>query len=230
MSIKNTIQRAKNARTWMKNNRQLLLLLLAIVIMLILGGCIAGEHSAMLAMVIAGVADGKHVVDEPLTTDLANETSPGLLLNEIDQQIVKVRPMATPIDQLSRCAGSKHAGSMIVDYYNVDTKPTKTTTLQDYDEPTAQSVDDESVKAEIRTAKNEMFDVSDRLVTCRDACQAYRQAPLSSGWEERPPNSMSCRHSLRRCHARHSNFARYSRCRWNNQPCRRSPTKKWDGP
>ena len=125
MSIKNTIQRAKNARTWMKNNRQLLLLLLAIVIMLILGGCIAGEHSAMLAMVIAGVADGKHVVDEPLTTDLANETSPGLLLNEIDQQIVKVRPMATPIDQLSRCAGSKHAGSMIVDYYNVDTIITK---------------------------------------------------------------------------------------------------------
>lgn len=164
MSIKNTIQRAKNARTWMKNNRQLLLLLLAIVIMLILGGCIAGEHSAMLAMVIAGVADGKHVVDEPLTTDLANETSPGLLLNEIDQQIVKVRPMATPIDQLSRCAGSKHAGSMIVDYYNVDTKPTKTTTLQDYDEPTAQSVDDESVKAEIRTAKNEMFDVSDTIL------------------------------------------------------------------
>ena len=32
--------------------------------------------------------------------------------------------MSTPIDQISRFAGSKHSGSMVVDYYSVDTKPT----------------------------------------------------------------------------------------------------------
>ena len=85
---------------------------------------------------IAGVAGGKHVVDEPLTTDITREASPDLLLNEIDQQIVKIRPMATPIDQLSRCAGSKHSGSMIVDYHNVDTKPTHHDE-SGYDEPAA---------------------------------------------------------------------------------------------
>ena len=32
--------------------------------------------------------------------------------------------MSTPIDQISRYGGSKHAGSMVVDYYSVDTKET----------------------------------------------------------------------------------------------------------
>ena len=38
-SFKKIIKRAKAARQWVKDNRQLLLLMLAIVIMLILGGC-----------------------------------------------------------------------------------------------------------------------------------------------------------------------------------------------
>lgn len=121
MLFKKTIKRVKETRNWIKDHRQLLMLLLAIVVMLILGGCYAHDHNSLLAIVIAGVAGGNHVVDEPLTTDRSREASPELLLNEIDQQIVKIRPMATPIDQLSRCAGSKHSGSMIVDYYNVDT-------------------------------------------------------------------------------------------------------------
>lgn len=119
MFIKNLFKRAVAVRNWLKKNRKLLMLLLVIVIMLILGGCFASPHAA-LAVVVAGVAGGKHIDDEPLTTDLTRGASPDLLLNEIDQQIVKIRPMATPIDQLSRCAGSKHAGSMIVDYYNVE--------------------------------------------------------------------------------------------------------------
>ena len=164
MSIKNTIKRVKDARNWMKKNRQLLLLLLAIVIMLILGGCYAGDHHAMLAMVIGGVAGGRHVVDEPLTTDLTREASPDLLLNEIDREIVKIRPMATPIDQLSRCAGSKHAGSMVIDFYNVDTKPTVALLNEDYDEPNSQSVSDEDAHPCIVTNNNEMFDASDTIL------------------------------------------------------------------
>lgn len=125
MLFKKTIKRAIAIGRWLKKNRKLLMLLLAILVMLILGGCYFAPHDLSLAMVIAGVAGGKHIVDEPLTTDGTRNASPDLLLNEIDQQIVKIRPMATPVDQLSRCAGSKHAGSMIVDYYNVDTIITK---------------------------------------------------------------------------------------------------------
>ena len=46
-------------------------------------------------------------------------------MNEVDKRITKVRPMSTPIDQLSRYAGARKSGSMIVDYYSVDVKPTK---------------------------------------------------------------------------------------------------------
>ena len=55
--------------------------------------------------------------------------SPELLRSEVDKRIVKIRPMATPVDQLSRWSGARKAGSMIVDYYSVDVKPTKTTLL-----------------------------------------------------------------------------------------------------
>ncbi|MBS7409942.1 MAG: hypothetical protein KIG59_03145, partial [Muribaculaceae bacterium] len=88
----------------------------------------------VLAMpIIAGVAGGKHVEDEPLTLSAATEASPGLLINEIDKRIVKIRPMATPIDQLSRWAGAKKSGSMVVDYYSVDTRPTQAKTTDDYE-------------------------------------------------------------------------------------------------
>lgn len=66
--------------------------------------------------------NGVHVTGAPLTTTITNEAAPGLLRNSIDERIVRVRPMATPIDQLSRCAGARHCNSMKVDYYSVDVK------------------------------------------------------------------------------------------------------------
>lgn len=76
-------------------------------------------------MAVAGVAGvGKHVVGVPLTTEVADAVSPGLLRNEIDDRIVKIRPMSTPLDQISRYGGARLCGSMKVEYYSVDTKPT----------------------------------------------------------------------------------------------------------
>ncbi len=74
---------------------------------------------------VAGVAGGTHVGGQPLTTTAAEMASPGLLVNSIDRRIVKVRPMSTPVDQLSRCAGSRRCGSMTVEYASVDTRPTE---------------------------------------------------------------------------------------------------------
>ncbi len=65
----------------------------------------------------------RHITDGPLTTAAIREAAPSLLLNEIDQRIVRIRPMATPIDQISRMIGSRPASSMIVEYYSVDTRP-----------------------------------------------------------------------------------------------------------
>lgn len=81
--------------------------------------------------IVAGMAGGSHVVDGPLTTAAISEASPSLLVNEIDRRIVMVRPMSTPVDQISRMIGARHASSMVVDYYSVDTKPVKAMILAD---------------------------------------------------------------------------------------------------
>lgn len=62
-------------------------------------------------------------MSEILTTKVTRNESPELLSNAIDARVSRVRPMSTPLDQISRLAGARSAGSMKVDYYSVDVKP-----------------------------------------------------------------------------------------------------------
>lgn len=73
-------------------------------------------------MEITNTTNGAAVSGAPLTTSVTRQASPGLLRNAIDDRIVRIRPMATPIDQLSRCAGARPCNAMKVDYYSVDVK------------------------------------------------------------------------------------------------------------
>ena len=159
------IFKIKTALRWISNHKKLVLFVITMILIAILSSCLTDGGSASLAvgMIIAGVEDGKHVVEGPLTTELAREGSPDLLLNEIDQQIVKIRPMSTPIDQISRYAGSKHAGSMVVDYYSVDTKPT-VTKLTDSIPASDVSEGDETPIIVIHTNNNDMFDPTDTIL------------------------------------------------------------------
>jgi hypothetical protein len=45
------------------------------------------------------------------------------MLPDIDKRILKIRPMATPVDQISRSANSRSAAAMEVQYYAVDSRP-----------------------------------------------------------------------------------------------------------
>lgn len=72
--------------------------------------------------IVPGAAGGSHVSGAPLTTDLASQASPSLLTNAIDKAIVKIRPMATPLDQISRLGHVRPVDSIEVDYYSVDTR------------------------------------------------------------------------------------------------------------
>lgn len=47
--------------------------------------------------------------------------------NDINDKITKIRPMATPVDQISRYANTKSAGSFVVEYWSIGTRPIKTT-------------------------------------------------------------------------------------------------------
>lgn len=69
-----------------------------------------------------GISGGMHVTGTPLTTEASAQASPSLLTNAIDSAIVKIRPMATPLDQISRLGHTRPVDSMEVDYYSVDTR------------------------------------------------------------------------------------------------------------
>lgn len=110
----------------------MMLLAAGAVVSLLFGD--SADGVAMAFAVVAGVSGkGEHVVDVPLTTKLADTVSPGLLRNEIDDRIVKIRPMSTPLDQISRYGGARLCGSMKVDYYSVDTRPGEDEVKEAYD-------------------------------------------------------------------------------------------------
>ena len=110
--------------------------------------------------------DNRHVTDGPLTTAAIREGSPSLLLNEIDRRIVKVRPMSTPVDQISRMVGSRKASSMIVDYYSVETKPGITTTAKPAELLADMSYDDKPIlKLFLKNAA--IFSATDTLMIPR---------------------------------------------------------------
>lgn len=67
---------------------------------------------------IAGLDN--HISGAPLTTDLAAKASPSLLTNSIDRAVTRVRPMATPLDQISRLGHVRPTQSLEVDYYSAD--------------------------------------------------------------------------------------------------------------
>ncbi len=46
--------------------------------------------------------------------------------NDINEKITKIRPMATPVDQISRYATPKKASSFVVEYWSIGTRPIKT--------------------------------------------------------------------------------------------------------
>lgn len=154
-----------NALRWMRNHKKLILFVITMIFIAILASCAGDASGATLAagILATGAEGGKHVVEGPLTTDLSEVGSPDLLLNEIDQQIVKIRPMSTPIDQISRYAGSKHSGSMVVDYYSVDTKPTKTILLQSVDESDIKPGDETPITV-INAQNNDIFDPTDTIL------------------------------------------------------------------
>lgn len=75
-----------------------------------------------MSELISGTQGGIHVAGAALTTTYAREASPSLLVNEVDRRVTRIRPMSTPLDQISRMVGARSAKSMVVEYYAVDTK------------------------------------------------------------------------------------------------------------
>lgn len=78
-----------------------------------------------------GDATGQAQPSKPVAQDpsgIATETGgrdngdPDFYLNDVDKKIVKIRPMSTPIDQISRYASTSHTDSFVCKYYSVGTR------------------------------------------------------------------------------------------------------------
>jgi len=113
--------------------------------------------------IIEGTAGGRHVTDGPLTTSAIREASPALLVNEIDRRIVKVRPMSTPVDQISRMVGARPASSMVVDYYSVDTKPVKASLTADPEIVPDSDIDGHPIYT-LHTSNDRMFAATETIM------------------------------------------------------------------
>lgn len=111
-----------------------------------------------------GTAGGTHISNTPLTTENINEAAPGLLRNSIDERIVKIRPMSTPIDQLSRCGNSRRAGAMTVEYYSVDTKQTETKVKINVPGGTGTERSENIFSHSIKTEADNIFDISETVL------------------------------------------------------------------
>ncbi len=106
------------------------------------------DPSAFAAAVIpavAGVAGASRNIDgEPLTTAIVENEAPSLLRNEIDSRIVRIRPMSTPLDQISRYGGARQCRSMKVEYYSVDTKPVTVLLADEWTAPDERTITEEA--------------------------------------------------------------------------------------
>lgn len=111
-----------------------------------------------------GTAGGTHISGTPATTETIAAASPELLQNSIDRRIVRVRPMSTPIDQLTRCAHNRRANSMTVEYYSVDTKLTEAKLTADHSDTEGTDRGDGLYSYTLRTDADAIFDVSETIL------------------------------------------------------------------
>ena len=98
------------------------------------------------------------------TTETISANSPELLRNSIDDRIVKVRPMSTPIDQLSRCGRSRRSGSMTVEYYSVDTKKTESSITENAPGGAGAKKSDSLFSHVVKTADDTIFEASETIL------------------------------------------------------------------
>ena len=160
MSVSEMMKRVMN---FVKSDSGVLLLLTVVAVTALMWGCGDGGDVLTATAILPGAVAGKHVVDGPLTSVETETGAPGLLRSEIDEKIVKIRPMSTPIDQISRYAGNRHSGSIKVEYYAVDTKKSESKVTKGTAAGTGQGIDGFQTTV-IRVEEPDLFEPTDTLL------------------------------------------------------------------
>lgn len=159
----------------MSKMRILVQLVLTVLSVLVGGGVVMAE------VVIAPTPEGGKTLtgststppEGAFTLGDGEEASPELFMADVDERITKIRPMSTPVDQISRKAGrATKCDSMEVEYYSVGTRPIKGTVKT---EVTASPTND---RFTLELVDDSMIDVSDTVRFCGvDGFQADGTTP-----------------------------------------------------
>jgi hypothetical protein len=118
----------------MKKNVMKMFSFLLTIVASILGANAGVMMATASALPDAGKTEGGNGTVDKTPLGIATETTgrlegdPEMYTKDIDSRIVKIRPMATPIDQISRYAKAQKSDSFEVKYYSVGTRPIKCVT------------------------------------------------------------------------------------------------------
>lgn len=103
------------------------------------------------------------------STSKTNQMSPSLLTNDLEQKVLKIRPMSTPLLQIVM-GGDGHSGirtddenSQVGEFYAISTLPRLTTLKTAYTEP-ASGATVQNQKATLDTNNNAIFSIDDTIM------------------------------------------------------------------
>lgn len=115
-----------------------------------------------------------------------NEKGTEFYENDINDKITKIRPMATPVDQISRYATTKSASSFVVEYWSIGTRPIKTTVKETTVESTGTSM-------VLKVEDPEMFTLDDTIrVVGVKAITNYKNQAYANLTDEPTPDLELC--------------------------------------
>lgn len=86
-------------------------------------GVMMADASALPDAGITNAGEGPGAAGIATETSGRQNADPEFYTKEVDQRITKIRPMATPVDQISRYAKANPSSSFEVKYYSVGTRP-----------------------------------------------------------------------------------------------------------
>ena len=113
-----------------------------------------------------------------------------LYLEDVDKKITKIRPMSTPIDQISRYANSSKTDSFECKYYSVGTRPIKTTTTAQISKSTGASTQ----SFELPVADPSIF-TKDDTIRCVGVAAGYNYKGteyVGTGFDNGVPDLVLC--------------------------------------
>lgn len=116
----------------------------------------------------------------PATAALTTSHST-LLRNEVDNRLVKIRPMSTPIDQISRHGDVRRVGSMKVNYYAVETKDISANLSADLTADDFLDSETGNLEFMMKTNKNAIFSVSETLMAPGDVMLYVLESDVARG-------------------------------------------------